>query len=369
VISDGPPRPGATAGASGFGRLLIVKLSALGDVAHALPIVDYLRRSAPEAEIDWAVDVRFAPLLAGHPGLRRVVALDIGLWRREWQAARTRRDVAEAVRSLRAARYDAAFDVQGNVKSGIVTFLSGAPLRFGFGRDGVREAPNLVFTNRKARLLPIDVHITQKVLRVASAPFGGAFDLSVLRAFVPTAPGDDARAAAIVRDLVGGAAPLLAVHAGTTWVTKKMDPGYWAEAIRSLRRRFPGLGILLTWGTENERREAEGILGMAGGAAGVAPRVTLKELAALYRACGYMMAPDTGPLHVAAAAGAKTVSVFRATDGNRNAPRGAGHRFLQAPLPCTACLRKRCDQDAACRASLSPEAAAEAMADLMDSRM
>jgi heptosyltransferase-1 len=77
------------------------------------------------------------------------------------------------------------------------------------------------------------------------------------------------------------------------------------------------------------------------------------------------MAPDTGPLHVAAAAGAKTVSVFRVTDGNRNAPFGPRHRFLQAPMPCTACLRKRCARDAECRASLRPEEVAAAMADLI----
>jgi ADP-heptose:LPS heptosyltransferase len=64
-------------------------------------------------------------------------------------------------------------------------------------------------------------------------------------------------------------------------------------------------------------------------------------LAAVYRECGHVMAPDTGPLHLAAAAGARTVSVFRATAGERNAPAGAAHRFLQAPMECAACLRRR----------------------------
>ena len=95
------------------------------------------------------------------------------------------------------------------------------------------------------------------------------------------------------------------------------------------------------------------------------PRLTLKELAALFRRCGYLIAPDTGPLHIAAAVGARTVSVFRVTDGSRNAPYGPAHRFLQAPMPCTACLRKRCDRDAECRESIRPEDAAGAMAELM----
>jgi heptosyltransferase-1 len=148
-----------------------------------------------------------------------------------------------------------------------------------------------------------------------------------------------------------------------------MDPGFWGEAARAMRRRFPEIGVLLSWGSEEERREAEEILRVAGPGTALLPGLSLKELAALYRRCGFLMAPDTGPLHIAAAAGCRTVSVFRATDGNRNAPFGPGHRFLQAPMPCTACLRKRCARDPECRGSISPEAAAEAMAGLIGEAM
>ncbi len=348
-----------------FRRILVVKLSALGDVAHALPAIDYLRTAAPAADVDWAVDRRFAPLLDGNRALRRVVPLDIRRWKGSWTTADARREAAAAVRLLRAGAYDAAFDIQGNTKSGAVTRLSGAPVRYGFGRDGVREAPNLLFTNRKVPLRPEDRHVTQKILRVVSAPFGGTFDVSALRTEVATAPADDERAAKIVAELIPGASPAVAIHAGTTWTTKKMDAAFWAGAARLLRERYPRLGVILTWGSEEERREAGDILRACGGGAAIVPTLSLKELAALYRRCGYLRAPDTGPLHVAAAVGAKTVSVFRVTDGNRNAPLGANHRFVQAPMPCAACLRKRCRRDAECRASIAPGAAADAMAELI----
>lgn len=353
---------------SAFRRILVVKLSALGDVAHALPVIPFLQKAAPGAEVDWAVDRRFAPLLEGNPGLRRVVALDIRRWRREWSTGDARREAVASLRELRRGGYDAAFDIQGNAKSGLVTRLSGAPLRFGFDRNGVRELPNLLLTNRKVALLPGDRHIACKYLRVVSAPFGGAFDLGELRPTVATSPADAAAAARIVRELLPGVSPCLALHAGSTWESKKMDSAFWADAVRTLRGRFPRLGVLLSWGSEPERREAEEIRALADGAVEILPRLSLAELAALYREVGHVMAPDTGPLHVAAAAGARTVSVFRATDGNRNAPLGPGHRFLQAPLPCTACLRKRCPRDAECRVSLSPAAAAERMAELLAGR-
>jgi heptosyltransferase-1 len=349
----------------GFQRILIVKLSALGDVAHALPAIDYLGRAVPGAKIDWVVDRRFAGLLEGNPGLRRVVQLDLKRWKREWSTTEARREASAAVKRLREGMYDVAFDLQGNAKSGVVTRLSGAPLRYGFDRDGAREAPNLLFTNRKVALKPSDRHITQKILRVVSAPFGEEFEMSCLRSgFVPTEE-QTRHAARVVGEIFPASAPLVVVHAGTTWRTKRMDPDFWAEALRVLRGRFPRMGALLSWGSEEERREAETIRGSAGKWVGLLPKLTLGELAAVYRKCGYLMAPDTGPLHVAAAAGAKTVSVFRVTDGNRNAPFGPGHRFLQAPMPCTACLRKRCARDAECRRSISPAEAAEAMAALI----
>lgn len=351
----------------GIQRILIVKLSALGDVAHALPVVDYLGKKAPGSAVDWVVDRRFAGLLEGHPGLRRVVPLDLSRWKKSWTAADARREASEAVRGLRTGAYDAAFDIQGNAKSGVVTRLSGARLRFGFDRGGVRELPNLLCTNRKVPLRPEDRHVSQKYLRIVSAPFGGSFDLGSLRTEIVTRPEDSAAAARIVQDLVPGSSPVVAVHPGSTWVTKRMDPEFWTEAIGRLRARYSRLGILLSWGSEQERVEAEAIRDGAGGRTAVLPRLTLKELAALYRTCGYLMAPDTGPLHIAAAVGARTVSVFRATDGNRNAPHGPDHRFLQAPMPCTACLRKRCDRDAECRESVRPGDAAEAMASLIGS--
>ena len=185
-----------------FGRILIVKLSALGDVAHALPVLDYLKKAAPGARIDWAVDRRFAALLEGNNDLFRVVPLDLKRWKREWAAGSARKEATGAVRELREGKYDIAFDIQGNAKSGVVTRLSGAPLRFGFDRYGVREAPNLLFTNRKVSLRPDDLHITRKLLRVVSAPFGGEFDPASLRAEIATTESQERKADQIVRQVL-----------------------------------------------------------------------------------------------------------------------------------------------------------------------
>jgi len=351
-------------------RILLVKLSALGDVLHALPAVPYLRAQAPSAEIHWAVDGRFAELLSGIAGIARVVSLPIREWKGRIGSPATWREALAAASALRRERYDLAIDVQGNIKSGVVTYLSGAPLRYGFPREAARERQNAWFTNRRPAAVSSDRHVTQKILRVVSGPFGGTFPDDLL-AEVAIPPGTQAAAARILAELLPGAAPRIAVHPGTTWNTKRMDAAFWAKAVRAIRHAFPDVGTFLSHGTDREREECVKIGELAGGRVALLPRLGVKELAAAYRACGFMLGPDTGPLHLAAAAGASTVSVFRGSDGAYAAPRGQDHRFFQAPLPCTACQIKGdkvCPRDAECRASISPLEVGAAMAELMAER-
>jgi heptosyltransferase-1 len=351
-----------------FRRILVVKLSAMGDVVHALPAVTYLRKAAPSAEIHWAVDTRFAELLEGNPGIAKVVSLPIREWKGRLGSPATWREAGNAADRLRGGKYDLAIDLQGNIKSGLVTYLSGAPLRYGFPREAARERQNLWFTNRQPPAVEGDWHVTQKILRVASAPFGGEFRLDDLKGEVANTPEEIAAAERLLFDALPGAAPRLAVHPGTTWNTKRMDPAFWAGTVRLLRGIFPSMGTFLSWGTDREREECLAIRYLAGERVALLPRLGYKALVAAYRTCGHMIGPDTGPLHLAAVVGAKTVSVFRGSDGKYAAPLGPGHRFLQAPLPCTACQIKGdkvCPRDAECRASIRAEEVAAAMACLM----
>ncbi|OIP36733.1 MAG: hypothetical protein AUK27_00940 [Deltaproteobacteria bacterium CG2_30_66_27] len=351
-----------------FRKILVVKLSAMGDVVHALPAVTYLRKAAPKAEIDWAVDTRFADLLEGNPGISKVIPLPIKEWKGRLGSRATWREARIAAEALRGRKYDLAIDLQGNIKSGVVTYLSGAPLRYGFPRETARERQNLWFTNRRPPAVEEDRHVTQKLLRVASAPFGVPFAMEECRGEVVNTPGETDAAGRLLTDLLPDASPRLAVHPGTTWNTKRMDPAFWADTVRIVRDAFPDLGVFLSWGTEKEREECRAIRYLSSGHVALLPRLGYKALAAVYRACGHMIAPDTGPLHLAAVVGAKTVSVFRGSDGRYAAPVGPGHRFFQAPLPCTACQIKGdkvCPRDAECRATIRPGEVAAAMAGLI----
>jgi heptosyltransferase-1 len=331
-------------------RVLVVKVSALGDVVHALPVLAWLKSAEPGMEIDWLVEEGFAPLLEGHPLLRRVHRLAIKAWRRQgWRAVL--RGVLATGRSLRAERYDVVLDLQGNIKSGVFTLLAGAPRRYGFARDGVREWPNLLATNRRVPLTPAEHHVSERSLAVARAAFPGGRERP-LGGPLPVVP---AAAAAVERRLgdlgLTAPAPLVVLHCGTTWTTKLWPLPHWCELAAALVRR--GLRPVLSWGNEEELAQAQQILDASGGGAVLWPRGTLPELVALLSRADLVVGGDTGPVHIAAAVGTATVSLYRVTDARRNGPRGERHLLLQAPLDCSPCLRKSCGRDAECGASIA----------------
>lgn len=330
-------------------KLLIVKVSALGDVVHALPVLAYLKSVEPALEIDWLVEESFAPLLEGHPLIRNVVKLRTKAWRRQglWRGAL---QAIDAGIELRRERYEVVLDLQGNSKSGLFTLLAGAPLRFGFDRTGTREWPNRMATNRKVPLSEVDHYISDRSLAVARGAFPGGES--------PPSAGPlpvDPQVRQLVREKMEGLAPgdgpVAVLHYGTTWTTKLWSLDLWKELTVALDER--GARLLLTWGNDAELTAAKKTAEASGGVAKVWPRGTLQELVALLDSADLVIGGDTGPIHIAAAVGTPTVSLYRVTDALRNGPRGERHIRLQAPLACSPCLRKECPRDGECANSIT----------------
>lgn len=343
-------------------KVLIVKISALGDVVHALPVLTWIKSADPDAEIDWLVEEGFAPLLEGHPDLRRVHRLGLKRWRREG-ARSVARGMRATLGTLRKENYDLVLDLQGNCKSGLFTRFCGAPLRFGFAANGVREWPNLLATNRKVPLTSADYHISDRALAVAGAafPVGNARPLAG-----PMHVSVEARAAVEkqLAELGLDGQRLVVLQYGTTWQTKLWPLDCWRELARGLCR-MDGLRPVLIWGNDAERQAAEQIARAADGQAVIWPRGSLAELVALLDKADLVVGGDTGPVHIAAALDTSTVSIFIATDASRTGPRGPLHVCLQSALECTPCFRKECPRHEACGNSIPVEQVLEAVRRLL----
>jgi lipopolysaccharide heptosyltransferase I len=342
-------------------KILIVKVSALGDVVHALPVLAYLKSADPAVKIDWLVEKPFASVLEGHPLIRRVHALETKSWRKAGGAAPVT-GVIKLVKLLRREKYDLVLDLQGNSKSGLFTLSSGAAIRVGFDRAAVREWPNLLATNRRVALTAADHHVGDRALALARVGFPGGTD----RRLAGPLAVDSVSLSRIEKLLAEQGlqdGPLVVFHYGTTWATKLWPLASWQEL--AVKLMSMGIRPILTWGNEDERVAANAIAESCGGNPVIWPRGSLVDLVALLSRVDLVVGADTGPVHIAAAVNTSTVSIYRVTDARRNGPRGDRHICLQVPMDCSPCLRKSCERDAECGKSIAPSMVLEAIRALL----
>ncbi|MDD2273210.1 MAG: lipopolysaccharide heptosyltransferase I [Desulfuromonadaceae bacterium] len=334
-------------------RILIVKISAMGDVLHALPVLDYLKQASPGCEIDWVVEEAFADLLSGNPLISQLHTVRFKKWKKKPFSLETINDILNVRRGLVQRAYDLVIDIQGNIKSGMVAWVSGCSHRVGFSRAAAQESLNALFIKRRIALRPEDLHITDQYLRVAAASFDLEFSGLQLHTDICTRPEDDLA----VDDLVKRyrkEGPLFLIHTGTTWQTKFWYESGWVELGRMIISTFPGAVLLFSWGNDSEYSAAERVTTALGGQAVLLEKLSIMRLAALVKKVNMVMGGDTGIIHLAAAAGTPTVSYYRSSDGLRSGPRGAQHAVIQAPMPCARCFRTRCEKDGECRESITP---------------
>jgi len=307
-------------------RIALVKLSALGDVVHTLPVAAALRAAKPSSRVAWIVERREAALLRGHPALDAVIEVDTRAWRR----ARGPAAVLAALRALlalrrrlRAERFDVALDAQGLLKSGVIAAATGAPTRIGFGRGWSRERASGLFTTLKVSPPPEAVHVVDQYLALLE-PLGIRHPAVTFT--LPADAGAEARMDAALA--AAGLKPrdrLVVINPGAGRRAKQWPVARFHELARRLAREH-GAAVLVVWGPR-EYDEAQAI---AGDDVALAPPTDLLELIAVLRRASVVVAGDTGPLHLAAALGVPCVGLYGPTSARRNGPYGAGHRTLQS---------------------------------------
>jgi heptosyltransferase I len=345
-------------------RILIIKTSSLGDIVNALPVLDYLRQPAlPDCRVDWVVEEQFRDVLEGNPLISMIHTVHTKIWRKHPLTAQTRHEIGELKRAMHERCYDLAFDIQGNLKSGLIARLCGAPVVTGFTRPDLQESINILFTTCRIPLMHEDRHVTEKYLRIVSAPFNQSFREMKLSSDIFTSSENDARVEALLTPLRNG--PLFLFHYGTTWQTKFWSREGWIALSKLAIEHYPDATILFSWGNSSELEAVSELAAQIGSKARVLERYDLKGFAAILKKVDIVVGGDTGPVHLAAAIGTPTVSFYRSSDSDGSGPRGPRHVVIQSPLACTRCFRTRCARDAECRASITAEALFEGVQKLL----
>lgn len=284
-------------------RVLIVRLSSLGDVVHAAPVLADLRRAHPAVRIDWVAEEAFVPLVRCFDGVDHVLPIALRRWRKAPAAARE--EVAAFWRHLRGLRYDAVLDLQGLIKSALIA--RAAPLaprgrRYGLANrtDGSAYEAPARWAYDEALHMPVRIHVVDRSRDLAARALGHrAEGLPVVPWRVPAIDGQDAQWA--------DPRAVLLVH-GSAKAQKLLPPSYWVELGRALAAR--AARVWLPWGTTDERASAEAIAAQVGEAAAVLPRLPLDRLAAVMARCHGSIGLDTGLSHMAATLGRPTVQLF-----------------------------------------------------------
>ena len=327
----------STAAAEPPGRILIVRLGAMGDVIHTLPAAADLRRRYPRARIDWAVESRWAPLLQENPHIDAVIPLPLRRWRREKLRPRTWRDGSAEAKSLRAAGYELALDFQGLLQSAIVAKLSGARRVIGFERRYLREgAAALAYSGQ---IVPLAAHVVDHYRELAaSGEAPGSMDLAVF-----PLPVGQPRAGLPERFT------LASPQAG--WGSKQWPAEHYSE-LAALLWDGHEMPLVLDCAPGQEAY-AEEIARRAPPQATVVHPSTLPQLIAATRQARAVVGVDSGPLHLAAALGKPGVALFGPTDPERNGPYGKTLTVLRAASAETTYKRKA--TPAASMRALSPQ--------------
>jgi lipopolysaccharide heptosyltransferase I len=305
-------------------RIVLIRLSALGDIVHTWPLAVALHAERPEAHLTWIVEQPLATLVEGHPAVDTVLTVATGQWRKRPFSARTRAEIAAFKSRVHELQPDLSIDAQGTLKSGLVTRWCKASRRVGLARPWRREV-------------------------VAGL------------AYTETLPGSSSHRHVVATNLelvrsVGGEAPVVPSQPDGRWLLERARPhftGSWgtgyavilpgagqpekilSAAILADTARYlasQGMHVVTAWGP-SERERAEEIIELGGAGVHLAPPTNLIELTALLGSAAVVVGGDTGPVHLAASLGVPTLAVFLTTDPERNGPAGARVAVVSGAAP------------------------------------
>lgn len=293
-------------------KVLIIKMSAMGDIIHALPVVAALGEAYPHLEISWFVEAPLASLLTGNPYLKEVITLP--KYRgRDLRSVRCLQDVGRNLRAVRTRRFDLTLDLQGLSKSAIVAYASGAKLRFGY--HWLREIASLVEQPIPHR--PESIHVVDQYLDVAR--FLGANPEKPAFPFHLPESDRSAVEAMLCAEGIGPTTPFVALNPASAQAIKQWGAERYAALSDALYRQFGMLSVLVT----ADSAVAAAVVAAAGSPiVSLAGRTNLKQLAGVLQRSAVHVCGDTGSGHLAAALGRPVVAIIGPTDPERVCPYG-----------------------------------------------
>ena len=322
-------------------KILIVRLSSLGDILHVVPALQSLRNAFPDAQIDWLVEKRMQFLLAAIPGISGVLALDTQSLRLKPASPAAWKELLGLLRRIRATRYDLALDFQGLIKTALLTRMSRAATTIGYGKDLVRERPAHRFYDRTINRPSQEISIVRLHQLLAHAAGGHP----IASQSPLNASQEDWRAVESLLK-VEQLSRYIIINPGGGWPTKRWKPAKYGALAARVQRELK-LSVIVTTapGEENLYREICNVCPES------PPRhfpVPFLQLIPLCLKALLFVGGDTGPFHLACALGTPVVGIFGPTSPVRNGPVSEQDETVVLVLECSFCYGRSCPTQNEC---------------------
>jgi len=312
-------------------RVLIVKVSSLGDVIHTLPAVTDAQRARKDIQFDWVVEENFAEVPSWHPAVENVIPVALRRWRRNLFKTYMNNEFRAFRRALQGIHYDLVIDAQGLIKSGLISRLSKG-LTIGLNNRTIREPMATLFYN-KVYSVPWTEHAVDRVRQLFSRALQYEYDPGEIDY------GIDVNRIDVSSEISKKAEKQVVFLHGTTWQTKHWPKNYWRHLAHLSTEA--GYKVLLPWGTPEEKLRAE-YIAQDNERVEVLAKQTLSGLANYIQQSDGVIAVDTGLGHLAAALAKPTVSLYGPTNPGLSGTFGNNQLHLNSSLNCAPCVKKTC---------------------------
>ena len=323
-------------------KILIVKLSAIGDVIHTLPSLNAIRKHYPDAHITWLVEEAASNLVVRHEALDRVIISKRKQWIKSVLSPSCLKNIKEAyqfIKELRDTEYDLIIDFQGLLKSGVLIALARGKRKTGFDKGMEHMEHSYIFLNERIPPVNMDNHALLRnlmlinTLGIKSKEIEYKIPISDhTRKFIDSI---------LVRHRIKSPELLVAINPVAKWKTKLWDNRKFALLADRLIEKY-NASVIFT-GSQADRSTIDNIMScMSQSAVNLAGETTLKTLAALYEKTKFLISTDTGPMHMAAAVGTPVIALSGPTAPWRTGPFGSEHKILRSGIECSPCFKRQC---------------------------
>ncbi|MCB1072184.1 MAG: lipopolysaccharide heptosyltransferase I [Chlamydiia bacterium] len=321
-------------------RILIVKTTSLGDIIQSLPVVTFLLKKFPQAKVDWVVEKPFKDLLEAHPNIDQVIPVEIRTWKKN--LIKHRQAIKSAFSSLRENHYDLLVDLQGNIKSGIITKFAHAKEKIGTTFSSAPEWPNAFFLthryplNKKQSIALQYLSLVQNHFGVKPTPIESDLSLEI-------SPEENEWIANLLKE-----GKKIMVCPGSHWENKKLSLPTWIELLKKEKAK-ESCHFYFVWGSEREKQDGAALHSQFPESSTLLPKMSLPIWQRFMSKMDRIYTVDSSALHLAATTKTPTFSFFGPSSAAIYQPPGKDHQSFQAPCPYGKTFVKRCPALRTCK--------------------